>query len=90
MKRILLIILWVILFLFVGSMLSGLGIGVLIGFTDFPIEGNEGKIVAVSNLISILSILIGLYLGIKEKLPGTKKAADVTPAATAHEQSNEA
>ena len=73
MKRILLIILWVILFFFVGSTISGLGIGVLIGFSDLDFEQNAGKIVAISNLITINSILVGLVLGIKEKLPGTQK-----------------
>ena len=75
MKRIILIILWVFLFLIVGSVIAGLGIGILIGFTDFDIEGNAMKLGAISNLISLVSILIGLYFGITEKLPGTKKAA---------------
>lgn len=73
MKRIILIVLWVIVFYFVFSMIGGSVIGILIGFTDYATEENIPKLVGLSNIFMLLGLVSGLILGIKEVLPGTKK-----------------
>ena len=73
MKRIFLIILWALGFYFIFSLIGGTIIGIIMGFTDFDVEKDAKKLVGIADIFMLAGILLGLILGIKEKLPGTQK-----------------
>ena len=73
MKRILVITAWTVAFYFIFSMMGGAVIGILLSFTDYGLEKNIPNLVGLTNVFMLLGLVSGLFLGIKEVLPGTKK-----------------
>ena len=73
MKRILVITAWTVAFYFIFSMMGGAVIGILLSFSDYGLEENIPKLVGLTNVFMLLSLVSGLFLGIKEVLPRTKK-----------------
>ena len=73
MRRIICIILWSLGFFFVFSMAGGLIAGILIGFTDIDVEKGAGRLVGMIDLLGLFGLALGLVLGIREALPGTKR-----------------
>jgi len=74
MQRIIFITLWTFGFYFIFSLIGGAVIGIIIGFTDFDVEKGANLLVGIGNVFLIVGLAIGLLLGIKEKLPGTKRS----------------
>lgn len=72
-KRIICIILWSLGFFFVFSVAGGLIVGILIGFTDFDVEAGAGRLVGILDILGLIGLILGLILGIREVLPGTKR-----------------
>ena len=74
MRRSIFITLWTFGFYFIFSLIGGAVIGIIIGFTDFDVEKDANLLVGIVNVFLIVGLAIGLLLGIKEKLPGTKRS----------------
>ena len=72
-RRIVCIILWSLGFYFLFSLAGGMIFGILIGFTDFDIEAGVGRLVGMVETLGLIGLLLGLILGIREVLPGTKR-----------------
>jgi hypothetical protein len=75
-KRITLIILWLITFLVAGTIISGAVIGILIGFTAFDVEARSVEMVIVIDITLLICAVAALYYGVKEKLPGTQRPTE--------------
>ena len=45
----------------------------MIGFTDFDIEADVGRLVGMVEIIGLSGLLLGLILGIREVLPGSQR-----------------
>tara|TARA_B100001093_G_scaffold298016_1_gene284156 strand:- start:386 stop:613 length:228 start_codon:yes stop_codon:yes gene_type:complete len=72
MKRVIFIILWGLIFLISGTVIVGIFNGILIGFTDFDLSNKAETLVDITNIVVALFLFIGLFLGIKGRLIGTK------------------
>lgn len=73
MKRIILILLWVITFWVAANLIAGAVFGILIWFGKFDLGENFYVFIGVLSVCEILGVVLGLYFGYKEKLPGTKR-----------------
>ena len=78
--RFLFIILWLIPFLVAGAMVSGLMLGMVIGFGNLDISEYSGRVVLFADVFMLASVFAGLWLGLSGKLPGTAKPRPARPS----------
>jgi uncharacterized membrane protein len=74
-KKSIFILIWALTFYILSSIVFGVMIGAYIGFSESPQDAANKAIpiIITSTIISLLLFIFALFLGVKEKFPGTKQ-----------------